>query len=850
MRMFLYFFLHSAWNQFKKFVRTWAFFVFVILFAAGVALWYGFMWYYRHIAAANSDLPSNLSEFFEITGLSGLALVELAAGILILALLFMQMILAERSVSHLFKQADVNLLFASDLSPQRILAFRVTNTLGLGVVAAVIILIFTPHWIHEYGITIYGAFSILLAWILLLAFSVVLKILIYEIGSRHPLFHRNLRWILFAVVAVVGVAFYISYSRGEDKELFLAANQFLNAPGTRWIPVWGWIKGVMMYALEGNIPMSLCMLGMNAVLLAVLIAIARKLPADYYEATLSSAQEEAMLMAEANSAGASLLVMHAKRRRVTKEGFHYGRGSSVYFFRVFHNRLRTSRYFISKTMLTYGFAALAAGLYVRFFLYDPVEYIPVIVLAVMVFFRTIVSSVTEDIRKDLFFLQPEPVWKKLFFSLLGGSCNCGVDVILPLMIGLAAAGFSPLRGFLYLPMLMSVDFFASASGVFTDVSIPTSIGTGFKQVIQIILLYVGLIFDAIILVFGLRSGQSLTGFVLVTVLDILFGGAFLGLAGVWLYPCKGRAVRNEDEVVDTAGAKKTYSRVGLALAVMFLTVHLAQVLFTRAGAGQIIAWYLPIYLIGFPLFLLVAGKAKEKNTVRKPLSRKRFLVLIPACFFVVYAGNLVGLLVQGLVRAFVPNPLAIWQLADTGEGELMWLQTILLAFAAPIMEEFVFRRCVINHLKPYGEKAALVISALLFALFHGSINQMFYAFGLGLVFGYIYLKTGRVRYSMILHVIINATTMIVLPALLSLASGTAGGSALYRMSLSEAIRNPGVLVLILFICLLLILSLFGAVVFFFGFREREISPDGITMKTPFTSWGILLFLAAALTAFL
>ena len=215
-----------------------------------------------------------------------------------------------------------------------------------------------------------------------------------------------------------------------------------------------------------------------------------------------------------------------------------------------------------------------------------------------------------------------------------------------------------------------------------------------------------------------------------------------------------------------------------------------------------------------------------------------------------YAGNLVGLLVQGLVHAFVPDPLAIWQVADTGDGELMWLQTILLAFAAPVMEEFVFRRCVINHLKPYGEKAALVISALLFALFHGSVNQVFYAFGLGLVFGYIYLKTGRVRYSMILHVIINATTMIILPALITLASGAANETALYKMPLSEAIRNPGVLLLILFICLLLVLSLFGSVIFFFGVRERELSPDGIRMKTPFTSWGILVFLAAAVSALL
>jgi hypothetical protein len=66
---------------------------------------------------------------------------------------------------------------------------------------------------------------------------------------------------------------------------------------------------------------------------------------------------------------------------------------------------------------------------------------------------------------------------------------------------------------IYLPMLMSVDFFASASGVFTDVSIPSSIGTSFKQVIQVILIYVGLIFDGVFLAYGMNSGHSTAGFV-------------------------------------------------------------------------------------------------------------------------------------------------------------------------------------------------------------------------------------------------------------------------------------------------------------------------------------------------
>ena len=428
MRMFFYYFFRSAWNQLRSFVRTWAFYLFLALIGVGWILWYGLRWYLHRLAETNGELPTDLAEIFEATGLNGLGMLELAAGILILGLLIIQIIGAERSVSALFKHADVNLLFASDLSPQTVLAFRVTNTLELPILAGLLLAVRLPFLAAKYGLTFYGTLSILLAWCLTLAFSVLLKILIYELGSRHPFFHRNVRWIIFALLAVMGYAFYRMYDASGEEDFFLTAREFFNAPATRWIPIWGWIKGTMLYALEGNYALSACLLGMSAALITALILIVRKLPADYYEETLHSAQETALLMPAVNSEGAALLVMRSRQRAVTWEGFCRGEGSSVYFFRVFHNRRRTSRRFVSKTMLSYSFAALAAGLYVRIFLEKPLDYIPVLLLAVMVFFRTIISPVTEDIRKDTFLLQPEPIWSKLFYSLLGGSCNCAVDV--------------------------------------------------------------------------------------------------------------------------------------------------------------------------------------------------------------------------------------------------------------------------------------------------------------------------------------------------------------------------------------------------------------------------------------
>ncbi len=117
MRMFFYFFFHAAWNQLRSFLRTWAFYLFLGLISVGGIIWYGIRWYLRRLAETNSELPTSMEEILKTTHMTGQDLVELVFGLLVLGLLAVQIIGAERSVSTLFKHADVNLLFASDLPP-------------------------------------------------------------------------------------------------------------------------------------------------------------------------------------------------------------------------------------------------------------------------------------------------------------------------------------------------------------------------------------------------------------------------------------------------------------------------------------------------------------------------------------------------------------------------------------------------------------------------------------------------------------------------------------------------------------------------------------------------------------
>jgi len=84
--------------------------------------------------------------------------------------------------------------------------------------------------------------------------------------------------------------------------------------------------------------------------------------------------------------------------------------------------------------------------------------------------------------------------------------------------------------------------------------------------------------------------------------------------------------------------------------------------------------------------------------------------------------------------------------------------TVILA---PIFEEIVFRKQLIEVLlirtKPF---CAILISSLLFAFVHLSINDCVALFFWGLIFGIVYYKSKAIENSVLLHSFSNVSTYI------------------------------------------------------------------------------------------
>lgn len=86
---------------------------------------------------------------------------------------------------------------------------------------------------------------------------------------------------------------------------------------------------------------------------------------------------------------------------------------------------------------------------------------------------------------------------------------------------------------------------------------------------------------------------------------------------------------------------------------------------------------------------------------------------------------------------------------------------LAVGIIGPVTEEIVFRHGMICSLKSINPIYALFYSGILFGLMHVNPVQVIYAGVLGLLFGWLYLKTEKLSIPIMLHIGINSSSVII-----------------------------------------------------------------------------------------
>ena len=190
-----------------------------------------------------------------------------------------------------------------------------------------------------------------------------------------------------------------------------------------------------------------------------------------------------------------------------------------------------------------------------------------------------------------------------------------------------------------------------------------------------------------------------------------------------------------DELIPYDANLYTLFSIGYYFLVLSLSILFGWLLMRKSEGSQTLATVAPVKTGVFFGYLAVGmGVFAFGNFVS---------------FFVVGVASTVGLTPEPTVESM------------NGEGLNLLLNLFSLAVLPAVLEELLFRGVVVGLLRPLGDRVALVISALTFALCHATLTQIPFAFMLSLMFGYIYIRTGNILLVMLLHFCNNAMSVMV-----------------------------------------------------------------------------------------
>lgn len=285
--------------------------------------------------------------------------------------------------------------------------------------------------------------------------------------------------------------------------------------------------------------------------------------------------------------------------------------------------------------------------------------------------------------------------------------------------------------------------------------------------------------------------------------------------------------------------KQVFSRLGWCYIAGTVMVYVLQMVL-----GGIIGKYRPellesmsfslilsgitVYACAMPLIVLLT-QGMQKNVIeRHKMKWWQFVLGLIMCYSLIYVSNFVGTMITMIVGALKGGSVQN-NLLEYVTGGNMLLNFVLMVLVAPVVEEYVFRKVIVDRTVRYGQGIAIVASGLMFGLFHGNLNQFAYAVVLGMFFAFLYVKTGDLRITIAMHAIINFMGSVVSGNLLKLlkydelvAIDATDADAM----MAAIMENIGAWMLFgLYGLVLLVVVITGIVLFIVFFKKFRLEPE-------------------------
>ncbi len=321
-----------------------------------------------------------------------------------------------------------------------------------------------------------------------------------------------------------------------------------------------------------------------------------------------------------------------------------------------------------------------------------------------------------------------------------------------------------------------------------------------------------------------------------------------------------------ESTFDFKSAKSAFSRIGFALLAFLISTILVQLAiliplrYIYPGAIEFI--YTPnvltifssltMYLVGFPVFYLIIRKMNTEAPTKRKCGFGTLAIGFLISISLMYVGTNIGTLVSSLLYDIFKLNMTSDTLALV--SSLKWYEALPWAvIIAPLIEELVFRKLILDRTRMYGEKLAMIFSSLLFAFFHTSIEQFFYAFLMGLLLSYLYLRKGKILPCWLLHMVFNFIGGVLPLIIYEFVDIEAFIAAMLEENMEKMIRLIeenllGYSILSMYSLSLMGMSVAGFILLMIKSKKMHFSPTSLPLPkdseatVAFTNVGVVLFI--------
>lgn len=248
------------------------------------------------------------------------------------------------------------------------------------------------------------------------------------------------------------------------------------------------------------------------------------------------------------------------------------------------------------------------------------------------------------------------------------------------------------------------------------------------------------------------------------------------------YPPKRNIVQYNPEISDfnqlRMSPRKIISWAGLSLSILAAVVigvqTLIEILVSRLRPELADTdWYIwvvtliSLVIIGLPVYFLFINRIPDSPRGEEvKLKPTRFIAIFLICYALMYVTNIFSIVLTYMI-SIIKGDEVINPVMEAIYGGNYIITLLYAAVVAPIVEELIFRKLLLSKLRRFGDIPAILFSGLAFGLFHFNLSQLFYAAMLGFVFAYVTIRTNRIRYAIILHMLVNGISTAISPLVMS-----------------------------------------------------------------------------------